>query len=93
MHMCKLAVPGVNPFSFASYTPAILPMNSDIVFLWNQGGLKVFSIASHLGGKTTKSHTAWPGSSLAQVNTVKIDGSGWSLVIDPQAINFLRSYL
>src|ERR1700734_1764150 len=70
------APPGANPSAFASYTPAMSPMNSLAMLRWNQGGRNVFSMASQRGGKITKSRLSTPGVSLTDCNTRKIDGPG-----------------
>ncbi len=41
----------------------------------------------------TKSQLAVPGVSLGDVSTVKIDGSGWSKLIEPIVMKFIVSYL
>src|SRR5215467_8068669 len=48
---------------------------------------------SQRGGKITKSALARPGSSLGEVSTVKMDGSGWSKLIEPITMKFAVSYL
>ena len=55
-------------------------MNSDITFLWYQGGLNVFSATIQRSGKITKSALATPGVLDGDVNTVNIDGSSLSRV-------------
>src|SRR3954454_20397043 len=67
-------------------------MHSLITLRWNQGGLNVSSATIHLGGKITKSALALPGTSLGEVRTVKIDGSGWSKLTVPIALKRARSY-
>jgi hypothetical protein len=52
----------------------------------------VFSITSQRGGKITKSQFAVPGVSLGEVSTVKIDGSGWSKLIEPIVMKRAVSY-
>src|SRR6195952_1758037 len=68
-------------------------MNSLITLRWNQGGRNVCSATIQRGGKITKSQLAVPGVSLADVSTVKIDGSGWSKLTDPRAMKRAVSYL
>ena len=68
-------------------------MNSDMMLRWYQGGRKVSSPTSQRGGKITKSTLARPGSSLGEVSTVKMDGSGWSKLIVPITMKFAVSYL
>ena len=60
---------------------------------WYQGGRNVSSPTSQRGGKITKSTLARPGSSLGEVSTVKMDGSGWSKLIVPITMKFAVSYL
>src|SRR5581483_463315 len=67
-------------------------MNSLITLRWNHGGRKVSSATSQRGGKITKSQLAQPGVSLGDVSTVKIDGSGWSKLIEPKAMKRDKSY-
>src|SRR5688500_13922340 len=67
-------------------------MHSLITLRWNQGGRKVSSATAQRGGKMTKSAFARPGTSDGDVSTVKIDGSGWSKLTEPIALNRLRSY-
>ena len=57
------------------------------------GGRKVCSATSQRGGKITKSQLAVPGTSLGEVSTVKIDGSGWSKLTVPIVLKRARSYL
>ena len=68
-------------------------MNSLITLRWYQGGRKVSSATSQRGGKITKSQFAVPGVSLGEVSTVKIDGSGWSWLIEPITTKRAVSYL
>src|SRR5438445_10799947 len=68
-------------------------MNSLIRLRWYQGGRKVASATSQRGGKMTKSQFAVPGVSLGDVSTVKIDGSGWSKLIEPIVMKRAVSYL
>src|SRR6478609_1273792 len=68
-------------------------MYSLITLRWNQGGRNVSSATSHRGGKITKSAFATPGVSLGDVSTVKMDGSGWSKLMEPMVLNRPRSYL
>src|SRR5208337_1206706 len=91
--LCRLAPPGENPSALASSTPRTKPMNSDMMLRWYQGGRKVSSPTSQRGGKMTKSTLASPASSLGEVSTVKMDGSGWSKLIVPIAMKFAVSYL
>src|SRR5882672_12760252 len=91
--LCRLAPPGTNPPSFASYTPRTSPMNSLITLRWKYGGRQVFSATIQRGGKITKSTLATPGVSDGEVSTVKIDGSGWSKVTVFIALKRARSYL
>src|SRR5687768_13683661 len=67
-------------------------MNSLIRLRWYQGGRKVSSCTSQRGGKITKSQLAVPGVSDGEVSTVKIDGSGWSKLIEPMVMKFAVSY-
>ncbi len=67
-------------------------MNSLIRLRWYQGGRKVSSITSQRGGKITKSQLAVPGVSLGEVSTVKIEGSGWSKLIEPIVMKLTVSY-
>ena len=62
---------------------ATRPMNSLATLRWNHGGRNVSSPTSQRGGKITKSRFAVPGVSEARCSTVKIDGSGWSKLIEP----------
>ena len=41
----------------------------------------------------TKSKAAQPGSSDYTVSTVKMEGSGWSMEIEPIVLNLFKSYL
>ena len=50
------------------------------------------SATSQRGGKITKSQFAVPGVSLGEVSTVKIDGSGWSKLIEPMVMKCAVSY-
>src|SRR6478736_212267 len=68
-------------------------MNSLMRLRWYHGGRKVSSITSQRGGKMTKSQLAVPAVSLGDVSTVKIDGSGWSKLIEPMVMKWLVSYL
>ena len=69
-------------------------MNSLIRLRWYQGGRKVSSITSQRGGKITKSQLAVPGRVAdGEVSTVKIDGSGWSKLIEPMVMKLAVSYL
>src|SRR6185503_12049055 len=67
-------------------------MNSLIRLRWYQGGRKVSSATSQRGGKITKSQLAVPGVSEGEVSTVKIDGSGWSKLIEPIVMKLAVSY-
>ena len=58
-------------------------MNSLATLRWNHGGRNVCSIARMRGGKITKSSVSTPGVSLGDCSTRKIDGSGWSKLIEP----------
>ena len=49
-------------------------------------------MTSQRGGKMTKSQLAVPGVSLGDVSTVKMDGSGWSKLIEPMVMKFAVSY-
>src|SRR3982751_890526 len=93
MQLCSDAPPGTKPSALASYTPAIRPMNSLATLRWNQGGRKVSCATSQRGGKMAKSRFAVPGTPLGEVSTVKIDGSGWSKLIEPMVLKRRRSYL
>ncbi|MCY1421374.1 hypothetical protein D9M71_370260 [compost metagenome] len=68
-------------------------MNSFIRLRWNHGGRKVFSATIQRGGKITKSMLARPCTLVGEVNTVKIDGSGWSKLTVPMVLKRRRSYL
>src|SRR5206468_10081010 len=93
MQLCRLAPPGLKPPGLASYSPWTSPMNSLMRLRWYQGGRKVSSITSQRGGKITKSQLAVPGVSLGEVSTVKIDGSGWSWLMEPIVMKRAVSYL
>src|SRR5689334_14806874 len=67
-------------------------MNSLITLRWNQGGRNVCSATIQRGGKITKSQLAVPGVSEGEVRTVKIDGSGWSKLIEPMVMKCAVSY-
>src|SRR5918993_5564448 len=67
-------------------------MNSLMRLRWYQGGRKVSSITSQRGGKITKSQLAVPGVSEGEVRTVKMDGSGWSKLIEPMVMKWAVSY-
>ena len=67
-------------------------MHSLITLRWNQGGRKVSSATSQRGGKITKSMLLVPGVSLAECSTRKIDGSGWSKLIEPMVMKLAVSY-
>src|SRR5438477_10097372 len=67
-------------------------MNSLITLRWYQGGRNVSSATSQRGGKMTKSQLAVPGVSDGEVSTVKIDGSGWSKLIEPIVMKCAVSY-
>src|SRR6188768_2575305 len=92
MQLCSDAPPGLKPSGLASYWPWTRPMNSLMRLRWYQGGRKVFSITIQRGGKITKSQLAVPGVSLGAVSTVKIDGSGWSKLIEPITMKCAVSY-
>jgi hypothetical protein len=51
----------------------------------------VSSATIQRGGKITKSALARPGTSLGEVSTVKIDGSGWSKLTVLIVLNRARS--
>src|SRR3546814_8810443 len=68
------------------------PMHSLITLRWNQGGRNVSSATIQRGGKMTKLALARPGTSLGEVRTVKMDGSGWSKLTVPIALKRARSY-
>src|SRR5438552_2530142 len=93
MQLCRLPPPGVKPSALASYSPYTRPMYSLITLRWNQGGRKVSSATIQRGGKITKSTFAVPGMSEGDVSTVKIDGSGWSKLIEPMVMKCAVSYL
>jgi hypothetical protein len=61
----------------------MLPISSDMTFLWYQGGRNVFSIVIQRSRNSTKSMFAVPATPDGAVSTVKIDGSGWSNRIAP----------
>src|SRR5690606_2301642 len=67
-------------------------MHSLITLRWNHGGRNVSSATIQRGGKMTKSAFARPGTSLGDVSTVKIDGSGWSKLTVPITLKRERSY-
>src|SRR5438105_13586965 len=92
IELCRLAPPGRKPCGFASYSPCTSPMNSLITLRWYQGGRNVSSATSQRDGKITKSQFAVPGVSEGDVSTVKIDGSGWSKLMEPIAMKFAVSY-
>src|SRR2546423_15512234 len=85
--------PGANPSALASYTPCTSPMSSLMTLRWNHGGRNVASATSQRGGKMTKSQFATPGWAEGDVNTVKIDGSGWSKLTVLITMKRARSYL
>ena len=60
---------------------------------WKYGGRNVSSATVHLGGKTTKSATATPGTAEGQVSTVKMLGSAWSKPTAFIGQNLSKSYL
>src|SRR3990167_3018893 len=93
MQLCRLMPPGLKPSGLASYCPCTRPMNSLIRLRWYQGGRKVSSATIQRGGKMTKSQLAVPAVSDGEVSTVKIDGSGWSKLIEPMVMKFAVSYL
>ncbi len=93
MQLCSDAPPGAKPSALASYTPWIRPMNSLATLRWNHGGRNVFSMARIRGGKITKSIESTPGVSDSDCSTRKIDGSGWSKLIEPMVLKRRRSYL
>ena len=66
-------------------------MNSLATFRWNQGGRKVSCAARMRGGKITKSIASTPGVSETDCSTRKIDGSGWSKLIEPMVLKRRRS--
>ena len=68
-------------------------MNSLIRLRWYQAGRNVSSATIQRGGKITKSQFAVPGISDGEVSTVKIEGSGWSKLIEPIVMKFAVSYL
>src|ERR1700758_3779969 len=68
-------------------------MNSVMTLRWNQGGRNVSSPTSQRGGKMAKSTVAAPGRSDGAVSTLKIDGSGWSKLIEPITLKRAKSYL
>jgi hypothetical protein len=57
------------------------------------GGLKVFEATSHLGLKIKKSARGTPGALDFAVRTQKMEGSMWSLEMDPTLTNFSKAYL
>src|SRR5437868_13508049 len=67
-------------------------MHSLITLRWYQGGRKVSSATIQRGGKITKSQFAVPGVSEGEVSTVKMDGSGWSKLIEPIVMKCAVSY-
>jgi hypothetical protein len=68
-------------------------MNSLMKLRWKNGGRNVCSATIQRGGKITKSQFAVPGTSVGEVSTVKIEGSGWSKLTVPIVLNRARSYL
>src|SRR3954469_25693029 len=90
--LCRLMPPGLKPSGLASYWPCTRPMNSLITLRWDQGGRNVSSATSQRGGNMTKSQLAVPGVSDGDVSTVKIDGSGWSKLIEPMVMKCAVSY-
>ena len=68
-------------------------MNSDMMFMWYQGGRNECSATDQRSGKITKSMLAVPAVSDGAVSTVKIDGSGWSNRMAPTGEKCRRSYL
>lgn len=68
-------------------------MNSLATLRWNHGGRKVSWATSQRGGKIARSMLLVPGVSLGECSTRKIDGSGWSKLIEPMALKRRRSYL
>src|SRR6202012_6247406 len=90
--LCRELPPGTKPSAFASYCPVTRPMSSDMMLRWNHGGRKVFSPTSQRGAKITKSQLARPGVSVGLVGTVKIDGSGWSWLVEPITLKLAVSY-
>src|SRR6218665_3253750 len=68
-------------------------MNSLMRLRWYQGGRNVSSATIQRGGKITKSQIAVPGVSLGEVSTVKIDGSGWSKLMEQIVMKCAVSYL
>src|SRR5580698_6351674 len=93
MQLWSEAPPGTKPSALASYWPCTKPMNSFMKLRWNQGGRKVCSATIQRGGKITKSTFAVPGSSLGEVSTVKIEGSGWSKLTVLMQLKSRKSYL
>src|SRR6476620_8851936 len=67
-------------------------MYSLMTLRWNQGGRNVSSATIQRGGKMTKSQFAVPGVSDGDVSTVKIDGSGWSKLMEPITMKLAVSY-
>ena len=61
----------------------MLPISSDMMFLWYQGGRKQCSATIQRSRNSTKSMFAVPSCPEGAVSTVKIDGSGWSNRIAP----------
>ncbi|MCY1244792.1 hypothetical protein D9M72_578900 [compost metagenome] len=68
-------------------------MNSLAILRWNQGGRNESCIASQRGPKMTKSMVSTPGVADGDCSTRKIDGSGWSKLIEPMVLKWRRSYL
>ena len=66
-------------------------MNSLAMLRWNHGGRKVSWATSQRGGKIAKSMLLVPGVSLGECSTRKIDGSGWSKLIEPIVLKRRRS--
>jgi len=52
------------------------PCNSDMMFMWYQGGRKVFSATAHRSGKITKSMLAVPAVSDGEVEHREDRGIG-----------------
>src|SRR5687768_3954439 len=93
IELCSEQPPGAKPSALASYTPWIRPMNSLAMLRWNHGGRNVSCATSQRGGKITKSMLLVPAVSLGECSTRKIDGSGWSKLIEPIVLKRRRSYL
>src|SRR5207244_4482999 len=81
-----------SPRGLPACGPGTSPLTSLIAWRGDQGGRNVSSAAGQRGGKMTKSQFAVPGVSVGEVSTVKIEGSGWSKLMEPIVMKFAVSY-